>query len=75
MLASSKMVAPRVKSQRGIMPNAERVLTVVIKIDRSMFPSRIAVQMLEAPPPGATPVKNIPSRIVGSLGKSTNPIP
>lgn len=69
--ASLNIVRPNVNSHKGIIPKAAKVLIVVIKIDKSMFPSSMAVQMLEAPPAGDTPVKNIPNLIAGSLGKIT----
>ena len=59
MSASSKMVAPRVNSQRGSMKNAAKVDIAVMVTDKSRFPPNITVQMLDAPPPGDTPEKNI----------------
>lgn len=43
--------------------------------DRLRLPPRMKVQMLEAPPPGDTPVKNIPRRISGQCGKIRKPSP
>ena len=53
--ASSKMVAPRVKSQRGSIKNAANVEIAVMVTDKSKFPPNITVQMLDAPPPGDVP--------------------
>lgn len=55
------------------MKNAAKVLMVVIVIDKFKSPPRIRVHMLEAPPPGDTPVKNIPNCISALSGKSTLP--
>ena len=53
------MVAPKVKIQRGIMKKAAKVDTAVMVTDKSKFPPNITVQMLEAPPPGEHPIKNL----------------
>ena len=42
---------------------------------RSKFPPRVKVQILEAPPAGAIPVKNRPNLRVGESGKTNNPNP
>ncbi len=62
-LESEKMTVPRVKSHSGIMKKAAKVETAVMVTDRSRLPPNISVQMLDAPPPGETPVTNRPRRI------------
>lgn len=51
------------------LPNAAMVHIVVIVIERFKLPSSNTVQILEAPPLGLIPVKNIP---ICSSGRSGN---
>lgn len=56
------------------LPKDAIVLTAVIVMERFRFPPRVNVQMLEAPPAGAIPVKNRPRRIGTEFAKSSKPI-
>lgn len=75
MSVSLKITSPRVKIQSGIMKNAENVEMAVIVIDRFKFPLNINVQMLEAPPPGETPVTKRPRRMADSDAGNIKPRP
>lgn len=69
----SKITLPNVKIHKGIMPNAAKVQRAVIVTERSMFPSKRTVHMLDAPPEGEQPVKKNPSCISGLSGKRNLP--
>lgn len=58
-----------------ILPKEAKVDIDVIAKDKLRLPPRINVHMLEAPPPGDTPVKNMPNRIAGSSGNMRKPNP
>lgn len=55
------------------LPKATIFPTDVIAIDKSILPPRSMVQILDAPPAGETPVKNIPNCISALPGNKINP--
>lgn len=53
----------RVNRTKFCVPKATKVETAVIMMERSREPCRRWVHMLEAPPPGQQPPRNMPRRI------------
>lgn len=56
------------------LPNAATVHIVVIVMERFKLPSSNTVQILEAPPLGLIPVKNMPICSSGRSGNKRDPI-
>lgn len=61
------------KSPKQYPPNAEKVLIVVMEMERSKLPPKITDQTLDAPPDGETPVKNSPSCMSTLFGNRIYP--